>query len=139
MFTENYLLMCRNCLEIQTLKAQTDPDQNSPLELNDGDAYSVIMRNGEDKAFFWSSNEDLPYASMEPIWLPKLDQLARLITTWNQKYSTAFFKNIASNSQYRAVPPEGYESIEEQLLQFFMFEEHGKIWNEETKVWDLKE
>jgi hypothetical protein len=69
------------------------------------------------------------------IWLPRMDQLAAIIKSWNVKYSIAFFQNIATNTQFRAIPRMGYDSIEKHLLAFVMTETWNKSWDQEKKEW----
>ena len=75
--------------------------------------------------------------SFNAIWLPRQDQLSEMIVTWNKNISTAFFMNIVSNSKYRSIPIEGFDSIEKHLLSFVMAENYNKIWNKESEEWQV--
>lgn len=72
------------------------------------------------------------------VWLPRQDQLAEMIGTWNNNYSMSFFNNIEANSKYRGIPDMGFNSIEKHLLHFLMSDKFNKFWNEVKKEWEVR-
>lgn len=69
------------------------------------------------------------------IWLPRLDQLALMIETWNKQYSTPFFQNIVSNSEYRGIQRNSPYGLCVHLLIFYMSDKHMLSWDDKTETW----
>lgn len=115
-----YIMMCEKAEEIQTIKA--DKFENGDFMKWFGvSIYDERLNDGRDGPKTYGTSKDI-------VWIPRMDQLAEMIETWNKKYSTAFFQNIVANSVYRNISVNGYDSIEKHLLAFVMSEKYDKRW-----------
>ena len=124
---------CQSCQDNKDLKVwiinDYEIDYINQRDLTNVDkTYANMVRMAE-HCFggFWVTKhqgEDRGYT-----WLLRQDQLSDIIDTWNKKYSTAFFENIVSNSEYRSIKRIGFNSIEKHLLVFIMNEKFKKTWN----------
>ena len=78
--------------------------------------------------FHYSEFADDSEGRAQVVWLPRIDQLAEMIESWNKEISQAFFTNISINSKYRGIPAKGFNTLEKHLLCFAMYEKYKKQW-----------
>lgn len=142
--SQQYITMCKEAHEIQALKEY--PKTDDWQKLDELDEYFIGFDEGDFIAFnsnsfdgvnIWVFSDPIRKKEVQTIkcWLPRQDQLSDMIKSWNKKISSSFFLNISSNSKYRGIPIEGYDSLEKHLLCFVMKEEYKKTWDSETQKW----
>ena len=118
-FTDNYIEMCINNVNIQNL-----------CRHNKGDWFW----NGEKPYLYCKSG----LGSSNPHdykWLPTLEDLFNLLEGKPIEDTWYFYKWIATENQKFTWVNTDKQSIKELLLHYVMFDKFNKSWNPEKKEW----
>ena len=119
-FTDNYIEMCINNVNIQNL-----------CRHNKGDWFW----NGEKPYLYCKSG----LGSSNPHdykWLPTLEDLFNLLEGKPIEDTWYFYKWIATENQKFTWVNTDKQSIKELLLHYVMFDKFNKSWNPEKKEWE---
>lgn len=116
--SKEYIEMCAKAQEIQNLK-----------DLK------------EDKSFFIEGDNELIGKSIdgvcfytdETIWLPRQDQLIDMLEKEGQGWDILRYVCRKTETKYYVA----FNSVETLLLAFVMQQKFDKVWNNETKYWEL--
>lgn len=128
------------------LKMCNHPNIQSGHEWEDGDFYSVILRDGSRKIFCWTDTEDEPYDFLSPIFTPRQDQIQSYcyrqtinILEFNGddvefiKLLDYFLTFINYEKIYKDITY--FSSFEELWLVFYMYKQFNLIWIVEDEQW----
>jgi len=124
--TKDYILMCEKALEIQVQKTW-------PKWYNRKDGPCCIHPKWEVYESPWYINEP-KYENCDWVWLPRQDQLQRMITLSSRVQLIHDFNEwieytFEKNSEFLIA-----RSMEQLWLSFVMFMNYGKIWNGEDWI-----
>lgn len=134
-FDEKYIEMCKEAKEIQKIYQDILNKENYEIsEILEGwyvyDGNKVRLLYNCD--IFISDFED---KLKECIWLPRQDQLQKIITT--NKYFRFSLIELFYHFANKNVPK--FTSMEQLWLAYVMYIVYGKIWDERKKKWIRKD
>lgn len=126
--SKEYIEMCQKATEIQLLFPGTSEryDVGNPI------LWLVI-------------NKDTTPISSNNIWLPRQEELQKLVDLKKNGYSFTTGLGILWNDEIGYSKEEekemsyyeNFDSFEKQWLAFVMKEKYNKVWNAETKNWEI--
>ena len=97
-----------------------------------GNEFSISYKNPD----IWIEHEGNFLYARHDIWLPRQDQIQEMMIKDSINIELNKFYVFCLEKDYigSSLPTAEFDSFEQLWLAFYMYEKHGKVWNEDKWI-----